>query len=422
MSGSLAIDLTRLFVSAARGRPRGIERVDLDYCEAALREFPGDVFGIVAYPWGPRVLERRTVAALAEAIRAVWAEDCLAADDPTFAWARQSLIGERTHMKRRSRRRRRFVADVGSVVSRTGLRRGRPIAALPQGSIYLNIGQVGFALDKATAWLAERRDVEVVSFLHDLLPLHAPEWFKEGNQAYFNRVLQRLVERSALIVVATEITAAQLRAHLAHHGLPGRNIVVRPLPPSAALGHVRVADPELAASGYMMICGTIEARKNHILPLLIWRDRLRRGEAMPKLLVAGERGWGAAAAFDLLDRSDILKSHVVEARSLSTPALMHLMAHARAVLVPSWSEGYGLPLAEALTLRVPVIASEIPVFREVSQDAALLTAPLDGPRWGQRIAALAEPDRAAWKHARDMTERYRPPRELALASTFAALS
>ncbi|MBN8938920.1 MAG: glycosyltransferase family 4 protein [Rhizobiales bacterium] len=421
MSQALAIDLTRLFVSLARGRPRGIERVDLDYCEAALRDFTGDVFGIIAYPWGPRMLERGTLSALVQGVRAIWAEDGPASQDAQFDWVRRKLTGDPDGRPRRPRG-RRIVTEIGRVVTRTGLRRGRSINDLPRSAIYLNVGQVGFAVDRATAWLNQRRDVRVVSFLHDLLPLHSPEWFKAGNQAYFGRVLDRLVARSDLIVVSTETTADQLRSHLERHDLPDRKISVRPLAPSAALGHARSPDPELSSASYMMMCGTIEARKNHILPLLIWRDQLRRGVAMPKLLIAGQRGWGAAAALDLLDRSDVLKSHVVEASRLSTPALMHLMSHARAVLVPSWSEGYGLPLAEALTLGVPVIASDIPVFREVAQDSALLTDLLDGPQWRRRITALSNPQSPDWMEAQGMAARYRPALPIRMAQAFAELS
>ena len=80
---------------------------------------------------------------------------------------------------------------------------------------------------------------------------------------------------------------------------------------------------------------------------------------MPKLVVAGSRGWGAAEAWRLLDRCDILGTHVVEAGGLSSPALMHLIAHSRALIAPAFGEGFGLPAIEALTLNVPVLASDI---------------------------------------------------------------
>ena len=58
--------------------------------------------------------------------------------------------------------------------------------------------------------------------------------------------------------------------------------------------------------------------------------------------------------------------------------------------MPSFDEGYGLPVVEALTLGTPVIASDIPVFREISQGFATLLAPLNGGDWRETILAFSE--------------------------------
>ncbi len=66
--------------------------------------------------------------------------------------------------------------------------------------------------------------------------------------------------------------------------------------------------------------------------------------------------------------------------------------------MPSFVEGFGLPVTEALAVHTPVIASDIPVFREIAGDAAELIDPLDGPSWRTAIceyAAQKSPRRAA---------------------------
>jgi glycosyltransferase involved in cell wall biosynthesis len=57
--------------------------------------------------------------------------------------------------------------------------------------------------------------------------------------------------------------------------------------------------------------------------------------------------------------------------------------------MPSFAEGYGLPVVEALTAGVAVIASDIPVFREVCGDRGTLISPLNGERWLETIRAFA---------------------------------
>jgi glycosyltransferase involved in cell wall biosynthesis len=72
--------------------------------------------------------------------------------------------------------------------------------------------------------------------------------------------------------------------------------------------------------------------------------------------------------------------------------LAALMAGARAVLMPSFAEGFGLPVAEALAAGVPVIASDIPVLRETGGDAPDYLDPLDGPAWMRAIMDYAGAD------------------------------
>jgi len=87
-----------------------------------------------------------------------------------------------------------------------------------------------------------------------------------------------------------------------------------------------------------------------------------------------------------------------------------LVAGARAVRCPSFAEGYGLAVAEALQLGAPVIASDIAAHREVGGGAADYLDPLDGPAWAGAVRDYARPDSgrrcaqavrmAAWRAAR----------------------
>jgi glycosyltransferase involved in cell wall biosynthesis len=126
------------------------------------------------------------------------------------------------------------------------------------------------------------------------------------------------------------------------------------------------------------------------LLLQVWRELVRRdGAGAPKLVIVGGRGWKFEAVAALLDRSPALRGHVVEVSGLTTPSLKRLLDGARALLMPSFAEGYGLPVVEALTAGVPVIASDIPVFREICGSRATLISLLDGERWLATIREFA---------------------------------
>ena len=99
-----------------------------------------------------------------------------------------------------------------------------------------------------------------------------------------------------------------------------------------------------------------------------------------------------------------MAGHVVEASGLSTPGLKALIDGACALLAPSFAEGYGLPIPEALAAGVPAIASDIPAFHESGAGAALALSPLDGEGWLEAVRAFARegsPERAAAKARAD---------------------
>src|SRR5262249_44691063 len=110
-----------------------------------------------------------------------------------------------------------------------------------------------------------------------------------------------------------------------------------------------------------------------------------------RLVIIGRRGWEYENAADMLERCRELKGVVVEYPRCGDDELAALVDHAQALLFPSFVEGYGIPLAEALTRGVPVIASDLPVFHEIAGAIPDYADPLDGPRWAELISNYADP-------------------------------
>ena len=96
---------------------------------------------------------------------------------------------------------------------------------------------------------------------------------------------------------------------------------------------------------------------------------------------------------DVMDLARELRvaDRIIEFRGVSEQDLTGLYRQARAFLYPSLVEGFGLPLLEAMAAGVPVIASDIPVFREVANGAALLVPPAETDAWVQAIRELDDP-------------------------------
>jgi glycosyltransferase involved in cell wall biosynthesis len=168
-------------------------------------------------------------------------------------------------------------------------------------------------------------------------------------------------------------------------------------------------DEELGKHDYFVICGAIEPRKNHLLLLNVWREFVRqRGDSAPRLVVAGSPIWGVAPLLRELERCEPLQGQVIFARGLSSPALRRLVAHAKALLMPSFAEGFGLPVIEALVVGTPVIASDLPAHQEMADDLAVYRDPTDESGWLKYICIFADGNgRAA--EIRKRVSPYQPP-------------
>lgn len=195
------------------------------------------------------------------------------------------------------------------------------------------------------------------------------------------------------VIANSAATLEELAAYAKANGLP--------MPPAVAalLAPAQLAAPDdepPLTKPYFVMLGTIEPRKNHWLLLQLWRQLIERlGEAAPSLVIIGQRGWECENVVDLLERCEVLQGFVFEHSVCSDAELASWLHHARALLFPSFTEGYGMPLVEALSMGVPVLVSDLPAFREIAGDIPEYVDPLDGTRWRELVVEYALPESQA---------------------------
>jgi glycosyltransferase involved in cell wall biosynthesis len=140
----------------------------------------------------------------------------------------------------------------------------------------------------------------------------------------------------------------------------------------------------LRTGGYFLYCGLIEPRKN--LSRLI-AAHARAATGLPLVLV-GPEGWRSGPILAEAAASDGVIRLPYQERS----ALAALLRDARALLFPSLAEGFGLPVAEAMTLGTPALISRDPALVEVADGAALSVDGADVDALAAGIARLAHDD------------------------------
>ena len=396
MNRPVAYDITRLTTRVWSRTPNGIDRVDLAYARHFL-EPRGAQRSAMLYlrALGYRNLTRGGALDVIEGIGAHFGETDDPDNDPAYQriknWLREAPEQAARAPHRIANTRRKFLGGMADWVYRHGPPLGRsPVKRLPDGAIYLNVSQYPLAIDGAFDFLSRRPDIKPVFFIHDLLPLEAPEYFRPAEYARHQRRVATVARIGAAVIVSTQIVKNALHQRLASLGDRAIPIHVAPLPVAPVFAQHEAHDDELASHSYFLMCGTLEPRKNHLMILNVWRELVgRHGETAPKLVLVGARGWENENILDLLERCRPLRGHVLEVAGLTTPAFKRLLKGARALLMPSFAEGYGLPIAEALAVGAPVVASDIPVFREIAGERFLPLSAIDGEGWLRAIAALA---------------------------------
>ncbi|KVD75827.1 hypothetical protein WS62_03625 [Burkholderia sp. ABCPW 14] len=273
-------------------------------------------------------------------------------------------------------------------------------------SILINTGHSG--LDRpAYVEQAKRRNWRLVLFLHDLIPVTHPEYCRPGEAVVHRRRLDTMLSPEVGIIMNSYATHRELKEYAAKNRKPIPRCAVAPLAPA------RLPKPSPVrpmAEPYFVVLGTIEARKNHWFLLHVWRRLVERLEARaPVLVIIGRRGWECENAIDMLDRCENLNSKVVELAHCNDASLATYLHHAQALVFPSLVEGYGMPLIEALSANVPVIASDLDVFREIAGEIPDYLDPLDGPAWMDRIDAYTCHDSKERKAQIARLARFRTP-------------
>ena len=388
MQAALTYDVTRLLTRVFNVTPNGIDRVDSAFARHFLSAGSGsERFGTVWTPFGPRMMPAEPARAAITALDTHWGEALVGEADPVYGDVITRLTGQSApgaaRQARIARGRSGRMGAVARWLGRNGLPLGRrPARDLPPNARYISVSQFPLWVASYFEWLERRRDVKAVFFIHDLLPLEMPEYFRFAEEERHRRRMVNLARFGTAAIVTTGGVKDSLAAHLRTLGRPDFPVLVAPTPMSPVFFGRHDADPALADARYFVICSTIEPRKNHLMLMNVWRELVRRDpEAAPRLVVIGNRGWKFGAVVDMLERCPAVRSHVIEVSGLSTPGLRRLLDGARALLMPTFGEGYGLPVHEALAAGVPAIVSDIPAFRDIQSPLLTRLSPIDGEAW-----------------------------------------
>ncbi|MEP9351322.1 glycosyltransferase [Xanthobacter sp. KR7-225] len=269
------------------------------------------------------------------------------------------------------------------------------------------------------------RGVRIGFVVYDILPLTLPQCFPSFAETGHRRWIQTIAEIADDLVCISASVAYETRRWLAtqantrgrlpaiHSWTLGADIDASH-PSKGIPADAEALIERMRSTDCFLMVGTIEPRKGHLQALdafdLLWA----RG-SQSLLIIVGNEGWRGVArdqAQNLPDILDRLSSHPERGRRLiwiqgaSDEFLDRIYQEADCLIAASLDEGFGLPLIEAARHGVPVLARDIPVFREVAGEAAAYFSGSDRAALAQAIEDWLEAFRAD-RHPKSSAMKWR---------------
>jgi glycosyltransferase involved in cell wall biosynthesis len=254
-----------------------------------------------------------------------------------------------------------------------------PVEAGP-GDVYLNpdLFYVVTGAEKPRQFLQQwrGRGVQIYNVVYDLLPLLLPHCFPLEQVPLFDQWIRGVTDVSDGVICISRAVASEYQTWVREQNLQlppvgyfhlGADLEVH------AEQHVLTdEDQQLLESikaPYLLMVGTVEPRKGHLLALDAFELLWSRGVEI-SLVVVGAQGWIDERAKKRIEALQANEPHFHYLRFVNDGVLDALYKGSASALMASEGEGFGLPLIEAAFRGAPLLLSNLPVFREICGDRA----------------------------------------------------
>jgi len=223
--------------------------------------------------------------------------------------------------------------------------------------------------------------VPMVVSVHDVSFVERPEFFPAARAFQLQRTVPRTIRMAAAILTPSEFSARAIqrvygtpseKVHVVHNGVASSfRPVVREMARAEVCRRFGVPGP------YVLTVGDLQPRKNQVGLISAFEDLMRERPDLPHhLVMAGKGNWHAAHVRRRASVSP-LRGRIHFPGFVPDEALLHLYAGCDLFVFPSFYEGFGIPIVEAMACGRAVVCSDASATAEVADGAAILFPPSD---------------------------------------------
>jgi len=227
--------------------------------------------------------------------------------------------------------------------------------------------------------LPSRSAAQIVT-IHDLHFLSHPERTSQEIRRDYPALAGPHARRADRIIVSSRFAAGEVQRLL---NVASEKISICP----AGAPEWKMPPAPVDSDGYILFMGTLDARKNLGGLLDAYGRLLARASSVPRLILAGSAGPDAAKWLDAIAQPP-LAGHVEYVGYVPAERREALFKGAQLFVLPSFEEGFGLPVLEAMAAGVPVVGSTRGSLPEVIGDAGLLIDPHNPESLADAIARI----------------------------------
>lgn len=218
--------------------------------------------------------------------------------------------------------------------------------------------------------------------VHDLCFMDYPQFVADRNRKFLERWVPRSIKKCSILATISDSASTQLIKHFNR-----KADIITPIPPqlnaqSPKKPRIDIHQP------YLLFVGNIEPRKNIVGLVNAFRNLPPGLLGLYTLVLAGAKGWKDEEIKHEIKSAKRSGVKIIETGYIEESEKIYLYKNASLYIQPSFYEGFGMPILEAMGHDTPVLCSNIPVHKEVAKDSAFYFDLSDPRSLGKNIESV----------------------------------